>query len=105
MKPQVFNGPHRSLSISWQPRDAYFICWRPDVSVFCRTRKEVLRFAKWPASTPTGQALREWLDELQVAAAPAAEGLTPELLATGFGPEAHGEESDQDPTANTRTII
>jgi hypothetical protein len=33
--------------VVWIPRD---------------TRSGVLAAAKWPASTPTGQALREWLD-------------------------------------------
>lgn len=104
MKPQTFDAPRGALQITWQPRDRSFICYRPHVSVFCTTPKEVLAFAKWPASTPTGAALREWLNSLQVAE-PGPDGLTPELLATGFGPEAHGEDPDQDPTANTRTII
>ena len=65
------------------------------------TPKDVIRLARWPASTPTGEALRNWLvhwghsrlvkgGPLSVAAA------------TGFGPEHH---DDQDPTANTRAII
>jgi hypothetical protein len=31
-------------------------------SVFRNDRKGVLQFAAWPAKTPTGDALREWLN-------------------------------------------
>lgn len=40
----------------------YYVCWRPHISCFANTIKEVLKFARWPASTPTGAALREWLN-------------------------------------------
>jgi len=105
MKPLIFEAPRGSLHVTWQPRDQCFTCYRPHVSVFCRTGSEVIAFAKWPASTATGAALRVWLQEIEQAntAAAAAEGLSPELLATGFGPEAHGDEAD--PIENTRTII
>ena len=102
-----------SIRIEWLPRDRYFICWRSHVSVMAADRREVLRFARWPASTPTGQALREWLDGLGSVKAEAvsvqelkAAGMdsVPEHLATGFGPECH-DPADHDPTADTRTII
>jgi len=35
---------------------------------------------------------------------PKADGLSPELLATGFGPEAHGLD-ESDPNYLTRTVI
>ncbi|MFZ9619964.1 MAG: hypothetical protein ACO289_02075 [Prochlorococcaceae cyanobacterium] len=115
-KPDHLFVRHGSIRIEWQPKDGYFICWRPNVSVGGNTRRDVLRFARWPASTPTGQALRDWLNGLDlpedVAAAPPVPvddstdtpALAPELVATGFGPECH-DPADHDPTANTRTII
>lgn len=107
MKPEnSFNRPG-SLRIEWQPRDRYFVCWRPHVSQLCTDRKEVLRFARWPASTPTGQALREWLTELEQRTLPATDhdsDTQAHAAATGFGPEQH-DPDDHDPTANTRTII
>lgn len=111
-KDNVFNKTG-CLSIEWLPRDRYFICWRPHTSELAADRKAVLRFARWPASTPTGQALREWLDTVEGSKAEAvpdaelkAAGMesAPEHLATGFGPECH-DPADHDPTANTRTII
>lgn len=38
-----------------------YLCWRPSISAFGVDAKAVLRFARWPASTPTGASLREWL--------------------------------------------
>lgn len=59
-----FNVPH-SLSIQRQhPKTGpspLFLCWRPNLSVYCLDAKSVIRFARWPASTPTGAALRQWL--------------------------------------------
>lgn len=39
-----------------------YVVWRPETSVLAADRKAVLNAARWPASTPTGQALREWLN-------------------------------------------
>ena len=97
----------------------WFVVWKPDVSVYVRTRKEVLKFASWPIKTPTGDSLRGWLDQLEaidqervskkaqpLTGGPLMEGKAPnlsqELLATGFGPEVFAEE--EDPTANTKMI-
>jgi hypothetical protein len=96
----------------------WFVVWKPDVSVYCRTRKEVLKFASWPIKTPTGDSLRAWLDQLEAIdqernkkALPlttpepiqgSAPNLSQEVLATGFGPEVF--QDDEDPTANTKMI-
>lgn len=42
-----------------------YLCWKPDISTFCLDSKSAIKFAKWPASTPTGAALREWLKEAE----------------------------------------
>lgn len=47
-----------------------YLCWRPNLSVFALDIKAVVRFAKWPASTPTGAALREWLNAVPEEAVP-----------------------------------
>jgi hypothetical protein len=64
--------------------------------------KAVLKCAKWPKGTPTGDALREWLASFeQKPEAPAPKLDMAKVKAEGFGPEAH----DDDPTANTKTVI
>jgi len=63
--------------------------------------KALLKFVKWPASTPTGQALRDWLasfDQKPDAATPKLDMAV--IKKEGFGPEAH----EDDPTANTKMV-
>ena len=116
-KPEHLFSRQGSIRIEWVPKDAYFICWRPHVSVGGNTRRDVLRFARWPASTPTGQAVRDWLNGLdlpedsgpagpipETSAVAAMAELSPEVKATGFGPECH-DRDDHDPTANTRMVV
>ena len=64
--------------------------------------KRLLAFIRWPKSTPTGTAIREWLasfDEKPEAPAPETN-LAERIKMEGFGPEAH----DEDPTANTKMV-
>jgi hypothetical protein len=63
--------------------------------------KAILKWVKWPKSTPTGDALREWLASFeQKPQTPAPELDMAKIKAEGFGPEAH----DEDPTAHTKMI-
>ena len=64
--------------------------------------KAILKFVKWPKSTPTGDKLREWLASFeQEPETPVPETDFAERIKTeGFGPEAH----DDDPTANTKMV-
>ena len=75
-----------------------FIAWKPNTSQGFRDRKALLRFIAWPAKTPTGDALREWLKGLVLEPARsqpgASPGISPEIAATGFGPECHIKQAD-----------
>lgn len=91
--------------------------WRPHASATFNERRGLLRFIAWPAKTPTGDLIRGWLDGLiaSVGNPPAAESssdpqpestLSPELLATGFGPEVFAGELDpSDPNYQCRTVL
>ena len=82
-----------------------FIAWKPSVSMAFRERKALLKFVAWPAKTPTGDRFREWLASFEQQAlepAPDASELSPKVMATGFGPECHLDETD--PNYKTRTI-
>ena len=90
MKRETFNRPGINIT-TWFDGVRNYCCWKPGTSVFCADRSEVLRFIAWPAKTPTGDALRLWLTEIEEVDAkreqPAEpQGLTEELLATGFDP-------------------
>jgi hypothetical protein len=86
--------------------------WRPHVSQVFTDRKTLLKFINWPPKTPTGDLIRGWIDGLieqtpkQSLDTAAAEALSPELLATGFGPEVFAGELDpSDPNYQSRTVI
>ena len=70
MKPHRFEKG-TDLQVTWrQPREgpASFLIYTPGCSQIALTRKEVLKAARWPAKTPTGEALRQWLDEIEAIA-------------------------------------
>jgi len=74
-----------------------FVAWKPDVSIFCQTTQEVLRFAAWPAKTPTGDSLREWLASLGAADQQKGASLAPVGDANVEGswdPQAHDVDND-----------
>ena len=74
---------------------ASYMAWRPHVSMLFTDTKELLRFIGWPRKTPTGDALRAWLNVKPAKPVQAQ----PEPEASGFGPD------QDDPNHNTRTII
>jgi hypothetical protein len=103
VKPETFTAPGLLVVRQWDRwNGALFIAWKPSVSMAFRDRKALLKFVAWPAKTPTGDRFREWLAAAEqapeAAAAPAVD-----LLATGFGPECHLDETD--PNHATRTVI
>ena len=80
-----------------------YICKSGLTSKSFTDTKQLLAFIRWPGSTPTGAAIRDWLasfEQKQEASAPEAN-LVERIKAEGFGPEAH----DDDPTANTKMVV
>jgi hypothetical protein len=106
MKAETFTAP--GLVVTRQLdrwNGALFIAWKPSVSMAFRERKALLKFVAWPAKTPTGDRFREWLASFEQQApehAPDASELSPDVMATGFGPECHLDETD--PNYQTRAI-
>jgi len=78
-----------------------YICKSGFTSKSFTDTKQLLAFIRWPKSTPTGTAIREWLasfDKKQDAPAPKLD--MAKVQREGFGPEAHND----DPTANTKMV-
>ena len=70
MKPHRFEKG-TDLQITWrQPREgpASFLIYTPGCSQIALTRTQVLKAARWPAKTETGDRLRAWLDEIDAIA-------------------------------------
>ena len=110
-------SPHQSIETSRDLSGRFFICYSSNASVFIRDLKELRRFMKIPKGLPMREALDSWLtsladmDQERVSkkALPltspepiqgSAPNLSPELLATDWGPEVHDVDNE-----NTRTII
>ena len=94
-----------SVFIEYQTRSEgpspVWVCWKPGRSQGFTDTKALLKFAGWPKSTPTGLALREWLENLppDIRAIKEQKDAV-KLKDTSWGPEVHEEE----PNDNTRTI-
>lgn len=95
--------------VDWNGR--YYIAYTNGASVFMRCPKEVRKWLKLPAKIPSREAYDSWIASLQAADAERAkrnskgkeEGLSEELLATGFGPEVHALD-ESDPNHQTKMI-
>ena len=102
----------------WNGR-AYIAC-SSNASVLIRDVRELRRFLKIPKGVPSREALDSWIASLEAAdqervskraepltreadGAQTSPNLSHELLATGFGPECHLDESD--PNYQTKTVI
>jgi len=66
-----------------------YTVWKPNTSRIFTDVKKAIKFAAYPASTPTGQMLREWFKSFELKNTPPPEP----------------EQATEDPTTNTKTII
>ncbi|NDI18424.1 MAG: hypothetical protein EBY89_01445 [Actinobacteria bacterium] len=102
-------SPHTSIETSLDTNGRFWIAYCRGASVFIRDTKELRRFLKLPKGIPSRERFDEWLGEIESADTArkerkdAKEGLSEELLATGWGPEVHLDESD--PNYATKTVI
>lgn len=64
MKTERFKAP--GLWVERQRRKGeptVYVAWKPHTSQGFAEPRDLLRWLKWPAGTPTGDALRQWLEE------------------------------------------
>ena len=64
MKPDIFEIPgslHVERSLRREGPSPVYVAWTPNTSRMFYEKKPLLKFCRWPASTPSGTALREWL--------------------------------------------
>ncbi|MFN6337491.1 MAG: hypothetical protein ACK41W_02010 [Cyanobacteriota bacterium] len=61
--PSFFNNPALRIEARHKETGVEFYAWRPHVSMWFGDAQALLRWVKWPVKTPTGDALRAWLQE------------------------------------------
>jgi hypothetical protein len=79
-------GPYR-IETYPDTNGRVYICCDGKTSLFCSNRKEVLAFIKWPAKTPGGDAVREWLTEMEKKDDPVPP--PPPPIEDSWDPKAH----------------
>ena len=109
MKRRLLNlGPDMSVQTDYATVRYYIVYSRGRSSYTC-DQKEVRRLLKLPPKTPSRDTLDAWLAEVAAYDAEkrkplkVVEGISDEIKATGFGPEAHLDESD--PNFETRMVV
>jgi hypothetical protein len=109
---------YQSIETSLDASGRYWIAYSSPASMFFRDVTALRKWLKLPKGVASRDSFDSWIASLEAAdqervskkAQPLTDGpliqgnapnLSPELLATGWGPEVHEEE---DPTANTKMI-
>ena len=66
MKRAVFKRPglYIERAVNREGPEITYTVWKPNTAKLFQEqdRKAMLKFIQWPASTPTGVEIREWLD-------------------------------------------
>lgn len=105
-------SPYQSIETSRDTNGRFYIAYSGGASVFVRDLKELRRFLKVPKGIPSREALDSWFASLEAMDKEREakreqlpqEGMSEELLATGFGPEVHALD-ESDPNYATKTVI
>ena len=68
-----------------------YLVYEPHASFICMTGSDVLKAVKWPKYTPTGAALREWLETIEENTQQEGEIFPAKMNTEGFGSDASRE--------------
>ena len=104
MKPDRFEIPGSlwiERSLRREGPSPVYVAWVPHTSRLFYEKKPLLKFCKWPASTQSGIALREWLSTFDDVTVPEQQLNGSKIQSDNWGPEGHAEE----PNDNTRAVI
>lgn len=105
-------SPYQTIETGRDWNGRFYIAYSGGASVFIRDLKELRRFLKVPKGIPSRESLDSWLASLEAMDMERQakrehlpqEGMSEELLATGFGPEVHALD-ESDPNYATKTVI
>lgn len=82
----------------------YFVSFYKNSSRLHYDPKECWRVLGQAKFTDSGKALKEWAVGMYESNLPKPELNIEQIKAEGFGPEAHGDSEEIEPTANTKMI-
>ena len=101
---------YQSIETGSDTNGRFYIAYSSRASLFFRDVVALRKWLKLPKGIPSRDSFDSWIASIEAADQERAakkkplpqEGLSDELLATGFGPEAF--QDDEDPPANTKMI-
>jgi len=101
---------YQSVETGLDASGRYYIAYSSPASLFFRDVKALRKWLKLPKGVASRDSFDSWIASIEAADQERAakrkplaeEGLSDELLATGFGPEVHLDESD--PNYQTKMV-
>ena len=109
MKSERLHAKGLWIDTNYDMNGRYWIAWKPNVTRVFRDSKEMIKWLAWPPKTPTGDALRCWVNSLldedskrKTRPKPIGDA----NVENSFDPLAHDSGIDEsDPNFATRTVI
>ena len=110
-RERIHLSRYQSVETGSDTNGRFYIAYSSRASLFFRDVAALRKWLKLPKGIPSRESFDSWISSIEAADQERAakkkplpqEGLSDELLATGFGPEVHLDESD--PNYQTRTVI
>ena len=109
-RSRIHLSTYQSIETGLDASGRFYIAYSSQASLFFRDVVALRKWLKLPKGIPSRDSFDSWIASIEAMDQERAvkkkplpqEGLSDELLATGFGPEVHEEE---DPTTNTKMVI
>ena len=110
-RSRIHLSTYQSIETGLDASGRFYIAYSSQASLFFRDVVALRKWLKLPKGIPSRDSFDSWIASIEAMDQERAvkkkplpqEGLSDELLATGFGPEVHLDESD--PNYQTRTVI
>ena len=82
-----------------------FICMYKDSCVILKQKKDIIKFFQLTKGTKTREDFDLWWEEYCEEMVEQANLNMEAIKKEGFGPEAHADEKEEDPTTHTKMVM
>ena len=82
-----------------------FVCLYKDSCVILKQKKEIIKFFQLTKGTKTREEFDSWWAEYCEEVVEQSDLDMQKIKTEGFGPEAHSDEQENDPTAHTKMVM